>query len=125
MSTRQASALLATGVWTMLLALFAMHGLPMQASQAMTGMSATAHTAMAVVDGTSSSANEVSAGCSSMDHCTATLRQQDRTGGPATTGAVPAATPEPLHAAPSHAVVPAARAPLRPPDLTILQISRT
>ena len=130
-----AACTIAVGVWTVLLALFAMHGLPMQAPGAKEMAASTvsmqmhAHGAdsadtapnISDDDAAPSVAFEPAQACASSDHCTATLRGADAAATPAVV----------VHASPASdrfgkarpLVAPVATA--RPPDLDTLQISRT
>lgn len=123
------------GTWTVLVALFAMHGLPMQLPGGMT-MPTTASVVVAMshhdaddsdpLDAAgptveSQTLTATSQSCEGNDHCTATLR-------PAHTSALPGvilASTRTAHtfSAPGSSVRPALIA--RPPDLDTLQISRT
>ena len=124
----------AVGVWTVLVSLFAMHGLPMQApgSMAMSApAAATTHGHAAGPSGVSltdldkatgsAAVSDPAQACDSSDHCTATLRTVDAAPVPAVIDVVSRAV-DPS----SDATMPVAPMPTaRPPDLDTLQISRT
>lgn len=130
-----AGALL-VGVWMVLVALFAMHGLPMQSPADMT-MAAPAASAMAMpghdaepADGASTALADANGSptlsdpapaCGGSDHCTATLRTADAAAIPAVVDVVSRTT----HPLDSSAQLVSPMPTARPPDLDTLQISRT
>lgn len=135
-------ALLAVGVWTIISALFAMHGLPMAQPHALdagsapmsmldTNAGAVSHHAVAApladrTDGTVAVTVQVMpqpmVGCAEGGHCSATLRQTDST---PVLAAITASSPAPLTVLIASARPADLAAAARPPDLHALQISRT
>lgn len=133
---------LVVGVWTVLVALFAMHGLPMQSPGAMTMAAPSTATAAAAAmpqmhdhaaapadaglaspaaTGGAQTASDSSQACGGGDHCTATLRAADAAAVPAVIGVVSRTTDTADDAAPPSSQLLSAQ----PPDLDTLQISRT